>query len=428
MATDPLQLLSPAMALAVTVVGPNLLGHFLLRKTFLLCPNSSVHNDQVRGLADHFLPDYCAGSLVVALAISVYLLVRLWEFRTPSIVIGWALVAVSLMWLLPTTRSSGNRAEAVSIDHLRETVFPFASQYVECRDWTFDAENSTHQSELWQVYLGRTAGTGSSGGGCNRIAVYRGWQFVGAYDLVDDTFGSTITVNKPDRSKPFTLQGSGSISQTNRLHMDPGVVGVTLPTEAGWTVNLRLGMPAMRMRSPSRVSHPPIGCSAVPRRSFSNCANLRVTDQRLETTRSQAAAWPYLDVHCDIQMLTPVLPSANSSNEIETTGCSIFQDPIPTPKPRPRERKFNFPRPSTSFQPIPRNSEYTKFSTSWGGADTAKSTWRFAMIVRTQPSPIMAITQHARNPNTAPTLTAAEAKSPITPMPSVKRSICIFRK
>jgi hypothetical protein len=229
-------------AAAVTVLAPYLFGHFLLRKTFLLSPDPDVYDGQARGLLDHFLPDYLAGVLMIALTVAAFLLLRPWEQRTRSVVIGWILIAASLIWLLPTTVSSWHHTEATAINHLRETPYPFASQYIECADYKFDSHDESQAAELWQIHLGITQGTQTPNNSCNRVNVYRGWKYVGGYNLGDgDTFTTDITVNMPNWSHPYTTKANATISQTNRVRMDPNAVEVSLLTSAGRTLNFALG-------------------------------------------------------------------------------------------------------------------------------------------------------------------------------------------
>lgn len=224
---------------AVTVLGPYLLGHFVLRKTPLLVPDPAVYDERARGLGDHFLPDYLGGLAVVVAVLAVFLLVRPWAFRQPSVILGWVLAVALIAILIPTTMSQWDDAEAKTVASLRETSYPFAEEYIDCYSWDFDSENGASQRELWQVHLGRTRGTDVDG--CNRINVYRGWIFVGSFDLGNgDTFTGDIVVNMPDWTEPLITSGSTSVYQISREPMNPLAVGVDLTTEFGGHIRFTL--------------------------------------------------------------------------------------------------------------------------------------------------------------------------------------------
>lgn len=228
-----------ATVAAVTVLVPYLIGHFLLRKTPVLELDPAVYDERARGLADHFLPDYLGGLAVVGVLLALYLLLRPWAFRASSVIVGWVLVAALLIVLLPTTVSKWNDAEAKTIASLRETSFPFQEEFHHCYSWDFDAENGASQRELWQVHLGSTLGTTVTG--CNRINIYRGWLYVGAFDLGNgDTFTGDIVVNMPNWTEAFSTTGSSSIYQIDRQAMNPLAVGVDLSTAFGSHVRFTL--------------------------------------------------------------------------------------------------------------------------------------------------------------------------------------------
>ncbi|QSE87068.1 hypothetical protein [Rhodococcus koreensis] len=230
---------------AVTVLGPYLIGHFLMRRTPLLEEYQAIFDPEVRGIWDHFGPDYLAGLVVIAALLALFLLVRPWKFRTISIVIGWVVVAVTLFFLLPMTTSTWDAAEGKSLANLRETAFPFAERYYDCASWTFASENGAQQPELWQVHLGQLKG--ASVDGCNKVDVYRGWRFVGTFVLDGgDTFTSEITVTSPDWSEPYDQDtGSGeiySVSGTTGEHaaFNPVTTSIQLPTEFGRVLQFTL--------------------------------------------------------------------------------------------------------------------------------------------------------------------------------------------
>ncbi|MFD3458353.1 hypothetical protein ACFWVM_01470 [Nocardia fluminea] len=228
----------------VTVLGPYLLGHFALRKTFLLAPDSRVFDEQARGLADHFWADYLGGVTAIGALLAVFLLVRPREFRQREVIIGGVIAAVTVLVLLPTTLSWWHEAEGNTVTSLRESAFPFAARYVDCASWEIEAENERWQHELWQVHLGQTKGSPRVSE-CNQVSVYRGWERVGSFELDNnDHFTESITVRDVTWSAPFTTDRSTTIysttAQGTRVRMKPADVTVELPTTDGRTITFDL--------------------------------------------------------------------------------------------------------------------------------------------------------------------------------------------
>lgn len=231
--------------LIVTVLVPFLIGHFLLTKTFVLKPDAGVYEEQARGIGDHFLATYLAGLIPIVLALGIFLVARTpWQGRQPAVTAGWIAVAGSLVILLPFAQSKWHDAEQKTVAKLRETAFPFASRYYHCASWDIHAENGLHQPELWQVHLGRLKG--SDVDGCNRVIVYRGWQFVGAYDLPDgDTFTGHVVINHAGWSRPLEDSGGTEVWATNnatgqRVPMNPVATNIDLATENGHRLQFSL--------------------------------------------------------------------------------------------------------------------------------------------------------------------------------------------
>ena len=234
-----------AAFLTVTVIVPYLIGHFLLRKTFVLAPDPGVYEEDVRGFWDHFLATYLGGLIPIAALLGVFLLARQpWQGRTGAVAIGAVALVGSLAVLLPVAQAQWHDAEQKAVDTLRETAFPFADRYYDCESWEIHAENGIHQPELWQVHLGRLKG--SDVDGCNRVNVYRGWQFVGAYNLPDgDTFTGDVVVNEAGWSQPLEMSGSGDVYSTNtktgaRVPMNPVATNIDLATANGRRLNFSL--------------------------------------------------------------------------------------------------------------------------------------------------------------------------------------------
>lgn len=227
-----------AVGAAVTVLVPWLIGHFLLTKTSVLKADPSVYVPDIRGISDHFLATYLGGLVPVALGLGVFLVARRpWQHRIASVVIGWIAVAASLIILLPAAMGQWKHAEANSAAKLRETAFPFSAKFLNCASWTIGGENGVHQTELWQVHLGQVQGT--PGRDCNRVFVYRGWQFVVQHDLPEGNFFTRdITVNYIGWPKPYEDSGGGDIfseftTSGVREPMNPNATSIDLLTTSG---------------------------------------------------------------------------------------------------------------------------------------------------------------------------------------------------
>lgn len=227
-----------AVFLTATVLVPFLIGHFVLTKTFVLEPNPGVYAAEVRGIGDHFLATYLAGLIPIIFLLGIFLVARRpWDGRRLSMVGGCVAIAGSLIVLLPTAQAQWQEAESKTVAKLRETAFPFDERYFDCESWYIHAENGAQQPELWQVHLGRLKG--SDVDGCNRVNVYRGWQFVGAYNLPDgDTFTGHIVINHVGWDEPLESDGGTTVYSSNRetgrrIAMNPVGTNIDLETESG---------------------------------------------------------------------------------------------------------------------------------------------------------------------------------------------------
>lgn len=227
-----------AAGLAVTVLGPWLIGHFLMTETFVLSPDERVYDDEIRGISDHFWATYLGGLVPVVLLLGVFLVARPpWQGRKRTVVVGWIAIGATLVLLLPTAMNKWQRAENMSAIKLRETAFPFADRYLDCASWNIGGENGVQQRELWQVHLGQLKGT--PGRGCNRVNIYRGWEFVTAYNLPEGNFFTgDIVVNYPGWTEPYESSSSGDIYSVStktgvRNPMNPNATNIDLMTETG---------------------------------------------------------------------------------------------------------------------------------------------------------------------------------------------------
>lgn len=176
-----------AIFLVVTLIGPYLLGHFVLRETWLLAPDPGVYDGAVRGLGDHFVPDYLAGVAAVTALTAAFLLLRPWHHRVRSVVLGWVLVVGLIAFLLPAVDNRWRDSERTSIGKLATTAYPFGERYYTCDSYAYQISWQRGGTEVWQIYLAQEAGF--PGRACNRVEVYNGWRRVGQFTTRDgDTF------------------------------------------------------------------------------------------------------------------------------------------------------------------------------------------------------------------------------------------------
>lgn len=234
-----------AAGAAVTVLVPYLIGHFLMTKTFVLKADPGVYETEVRGLKDHFLGTYLAGLIPVVLLLGIFLVARRpWEGRRRTVIIGGIAIASALFVLMPNAMSQWDDSEQTTVAKLRETAFPFDKRYLNCESWEISAEDGLQQPELWQVHLGQLKDSGVNG--CNRVNVYRGWMFVGAYNLPDgDTFTGHVIVNHEGWPEPYETTGSGEIGAVSKktglpVPMNPIATNVELKTEQGRSLQFSL--------------------------------------------------------------------------------------------------------------------------------------------------------------------------------------------
>ncbi|MFE1596956.1 hypothetical protein [Nocardia sp. NPDC058705] len=215
----------------ITILGPYLLGHFVIRRTLLLQPDSRVYEEQARGITDHWWADYFGGVTAILALLALFLLVRPWAFRRTEVGTGWAVAIFTLVVLVPLTIAQWHDAEEKTVTSLREGSFPHADRYLNCASYTFLAKDESGRPETWQVHLGSTKGTHPRN--CNRADIYRGWRFTSAYDLGNgDEFTEEIEATSTDWNNAVTAPSSTVISQRKNGRIDPANLTVHLTTEA----------------------------------------------------------------------------------------------------------------------------------------------------------------------------------------------------
>ncbi|MGW0036372.1 hypothetical protein [Gordonia sp. NPDC003376] len=229
------------VAAVVTVLAPYLLGHLLMRRTALLAPSEAVYDGAVRGVFDAFVADYLAGVVVILALLAAFLLLRPWGGRVTTVIIGVVLL-ISTFVVAGKASTAWASAEADAAEELRTTAFPFQERYKTCEVWTFHGENGLQQAELWQVYLTSTV----SASGCNKIEVYRGWEFVGYRQLRSDLqFQSPVTISYPGWSRSVNADsGLLGVQTTTSAGTDepvnPVVTSMQFATSAGYPVSFTL--------------------------------------------------------------------------------------------------------------------------------------------------------------------------------------------
>ncbi|KQQ05738.1 MULTISPECIES: hypothetical protein [unclassified Rathayibacter] len=177
----------------ITVVVPWLIGRWPARDTFFRT-NGLLFDTRVRGDGDYFLSDWMMGCAIILLVVAAFLLLRPWSLRAASIVFGFTALAAAALWLIPASSAQWNAAEQVSYSKLTTTAYPWSVKGDIFSKVTYSCGSDQLEVEgaLWQVHTGQTSS--STGSGCNMVAVYRGWQWMGSATVPDGESIDGVTI------------------------------------------------------------------------------------------------------------------------------------------------------------------------------------------------------------------------------------------
>ncbi|WP_091325171.1 hypothetical protein [Arthrobacter sp. cf158] len=181
--------LSWLVGLALTGVGPWLLGRFVLQDNIMYTASSGVFNRSAREFWPYVPTLYVGGVAGLLLVGGIAMVLQPWTGRVGSGLVGLALVAVSLP-VGSFGTSLWQAQEDATAQRIVVTPFPFEDSYYTCGHAEASLLDASGKSWLYQVWSARMAGSQVSADACNRVVIYQGWQRLRADDLPS---GQTIT-------------------------------------------------------------------------------------------------------------------------------------------------------------------------------------------------------------------------------------------
>jgi hypothetical protein len=187
----------------ITVIGPWLLGHNLLRDRWPRREAAGVFESEARDAGAYFLTDWVTGCLVVAVLVSAFILFRPWRKRTSTLVVAAVLLGTTWWWGRPFVEQEWNRQEQATITTLRSTAYPFEEHYSSCgkASVTFTSKQ-VDRTKPDVVYTLFTAKTRSNTGDlCNMLEFYEGWRRAKTIVLpggqyVDGSFSAPVSATR----------------------------------------------------------------------------------------------------------------------------------------------------------------------------------------------------------------------------------------
>lgn len=193
------------VGLCATVLVPWLLGKFVLRDSFFRGRGSGVYDVKVREDGLYFMSDWLMGCAIFSILLGLFLILRPWSLRIGSVLFGVLAIGAAVAFFIPTSQGAWTSAEETSALSLRTTPYPFSSSFHTCGSETLLVEGT-----LWQVHEAQRAGTASSG--CNRLAIYSGWESKGRVDLVEGEVINDIVVTPEGAVSVTTQSGNNAMN------------------------------------------------------------------------------------------------------------------------------------------------------------------------------------------------------------------------
>ncbi|GAB2736832.1 hypothetical protein GCM10027090_05250 [Sinomonas soli] len=177
------------VGLALTGVGPWLIGRFVLQDNIMYTTSSGVFNRSARGFWPYVPTLYLGGLAALLLLGGIAMALQPWVGRIGPGFVGLVLVGASFaVGSLGT--SLWQAQENATVQQLMETPFPFDNSYYTCGHAEASLKDASGKSWLYQVWSARIAGSQVAADACNRVVIYQGWQQLKTYDLPS---GQTIT-------------------------------------------------------------------------------------------------------------------------------------------------------------------------------------------------------------------------------------------
>lgn len=181
---------------SVTIIGPWLVGFFVLKDGPLLSREAGVFDTEARDYFDYFWALYFAGLAVVSLVVAAVLLLRPWRGRWLwGVTVGLILAVGSTAVVLPHAQGLWRDSEAETLQLLETGYYPFGESFFTCGAESAMVTDSSGELAQWQVHTARRANSDTTS--CNRLVVYRGWERVDQVDAEDGReFDSRPQVNE----------------------------------------------------------------------------------------------------------------------------------------------------------------------------------------------------------------------------------------
>lgn len=177
------------IGLALTGVGPWLLGRFVLQDNIMYTPSSDVINKNAREFWPYVPTLYLGGLAALLLVGGIAMVLQPWVGRIGSGLVGLALVAASLP-VASFGTSLWQAQEDATAQRIMVTPFPFEDSFYTCGHAEASLLDASGRSWLYQVWSARIAASQVASDACNRVVIYQGWQRLRADDLPS---GQTIT-------------------------------------------------------------------------------------------------------------------------------------------------------------------------------------------------------------------------------------------
>lgn len=196
--------------LCATLVGPWLIGHYLLRDRFFRTPGAGVFDTQQRIGYAYFLSDWAAGCAPILVLGAVVLVVRPWHGRGTTVAIGFLAAALAL-GAVAVSSGVWNKEEAITASRFLNTGPPASDRNCGSAEVSFG--RSPVESDRPAVTYTLVANHRSTGGetSCDQVQLYKGQRLVttealGGKNSVPLGAAKAVTVKKGRNEKGTTFR------------------------------------------------------------------------------------------------------------------------------------------------------------------------------------------------------------------------------
>ncbi|KQO98736.1 hypothetical protein [Leifsonia sp. Leaf264] len=203
-----------AVILCVTVLAPWLIGLNLLRGSVLHPTSPEVWDTEVREMGRYFPSDWLGGCVVILLLAAAIILIGRWTYRLTTVILAFAVVALTLAFVLPASTSAWESAEASSAVNLRTTAGPDGAPSCGSGDPLIlnntDGDQALYQASEVNVLTERKDILGGQEPDtCGSIEIYEGWEHFTTVPLPDGQ--SILQLGYGDRA--LGVSGGPSIAE-----------------------------------------------------------------------------------------------------------------------------------------------------------------------------------------------------------------------